>query len=99
MRTTRKLASAVVLAGAFALPTAASALSISDGSSWESLMLGWSQYLQSDATSVYGAATRDVYVGWLRGLRPASVSAVPEPSAAALFGIGAALVVARTRKR
>jgi hypothetical protein len=95
------LAMATLLAGATALPSGAHALSIRTGPSWDSLLLGWSQSLQSDASSPSGSAARDVYVGWLRGLRTASVSvsAVPEPSGAALFGLGAALVAARTRRR
>jgi len=95
----RKLALAILLAAALGAPSTASALSIRDGSSWEPIVLGWSQYLQS-----HTGRLRELWEGWVRDYRNSrggggTYAAVPEPGAALLFGLGAAAVAAAARSR
>ena len=99
MRSIKRTGMVVLAVAALSVPTAASALSI--GGSLQKLLLGWSQHLKDQHQE------RD----WNRGPRrwnhgpstPRDTTppeqSVPEPTAALLFGLGAAVVAARTRKR
>jgi hypothetical protein len=98
-RLVKKLAVAVLLMSALGAPSAGNALSIRDGSSWEPIILGWNQYLEE-----HQARLRDLWAGWIRdwnsrGTVNGTPSAVPEPGAALLFGLGALVVASRSRKR
>jgi hypothetical protein len=98
----KRLAVAGLLAWALGAPSPANALSIRDGSSWEPIILGWNQYLGE-----HQGRLRDLWSSWIRdwyNSRGATNggtngTAVPEPGAALLFGLGAMVVAARSRKR
>ncbi len=94
MRTFRGFAAATLLAVALGAPSQASALSIRDGSSWDPIVLGWSQYLHENRGRL-----RDIWEGWVRDWRTSRVAAVPEPGAAVLFALGTWAVASRARRR
>jgi PEP-CTERM motif len=91
MRFLKRTGMVVLAAAALAVPSAASALSI-NGSNLHRLLISWTHQLQAHRS-------------WFRQYRDYQHNttkpperSVPEPTAALLFGVGAALIAARTRK-
>jgi hypothetical protein len=90
MRLLKRAGMVVLAVAALSVPSAASALSISGGA-WQRLLISWTHQLQA-------------HRAWFRQYRyehnttTTPERSVPEPTAALLFGVGVALVAARTRK-
>jgi PEP-CTERM motif len=101
MRFLKRSGIAVLAVAAMSIPSAAGALSI-NGSRFHPL-LGWSHQL----TQTHNFRLRQTHTTHVtRGTDescvekpPTHEQSVPEPTAALLFGLGAAVVATRTRKR
>jgi hypothetical protein len=104
MRLLKSVATGLVVVAALALgaPSVASAGSINGfGFGFHRIVLGWSSHLSDQVRH----RTRRTYTPTTHTQNPRDGKdctpdhAVPEPTAALLFGLGAALVATRTRKR
>jgi hypothetical protein len=93
MSSLKRLGIVLSLVAALGVPSTASALSISNLSDLKDLLLGWSQQLKEHKNDWNWYKPR-----YPRNEYPKPERGVPEPTAALLFGLGAVVVAARSRK-
>lgn len=98
MSSWKRMGMVLAVVAAVGFPQTASALSISSLSDLRNLLLGWSQQIRDYRDNNQQHHYNRPHYQYPHGPRTHPDRAVPEPTAALLFGLGAVVVAQRSRK-